>query len=105
LKKLVSVIVIIVVAINVSYFLAAKSCSHAAPPVLSDTCANVLKNNGLTLSTLTCQAVCAQMDATQKEAAAHALTSNELFQTSMLNSCYTEIKGSECRCGSDKGAR
>ena len=26
-------------------------------------------------------------------------------QVSLLNSCYREIKGSDCRCGSDKGAR
>ncbi len=105
LKKFVSVIVIVVVAFNVFYFLAAKGCSRAAAPALSDTCANVLKSNGLTQATLTCQAVCAQMDVTQKEAAAAALTSKELFQTSMLNSCYREIKGSDCHCGPDKGAR
>ncbi len=104
-KKLVAVFVMIVVAFILYYILATKACSHVPPLALSDTCAEVLKNNGLTRDSLTCAAVCTQMATTQKEAAEHTLTSDKLFQASLLHSCYREIKGSDCACGSGKDAR
>jgi uncharacterized membrane protein (DUF2068 family) len=104
-KKHVTVVVVIVAVFLVFSFLVAKGCSRASRSALSDTCANVLKTNGLTQDSLTCEAVCAQMAATQAQAAEHALTSDKLFQASLLNSCYREIKGVDCRCGPDKGAR
>lgn len=105
MKKSVTVIILIVAALIAFYFMTSKGCSHVSKSALSDTCANVLNTNGLTEDSLTCEAVCAQMETTLKEAAAHTLTSDKLFQASLLYSCYREIKGSDCRCGSDKGAR
>lgn len=96
---------VVVLAVSVFSILAAKSCARTSVSKLSDTCAGVLKTNGLTQDTLTCAAVCARMETTQKEAAAHALTSDKLFQVSLLHSCYREIKGSDCRCDAAKATR
>jgi len=104
-RRLIAVNIIVVAVLIGFYLLAVKACSPGSRATLSETCADVLSTNGLTKDSLTCEAVCAQMEKTQKEAAAHALTSDKLFQVSLLNSCYREIKGSDCRCGSDKGAR
>ena len=105
MKRLVTVNIIVVAVLIGVYLLAVKACSPKSRGTLSDTCTDVLHANGLTKDSLTCEAVCAQMEKTEKEAAEHALTSDKLFQVSLLNSCYREIKGSECRCGTDKGAR
>ncbi|MHB8534973.1 MAG: hypothetical protein ACYDBW_05940 [Sulfuricaulis sp.] len=105
MKKVAGAMAVVVLVVFVFYILAVKSCSRTTVSKLSDTCANVLKTNGLTQDTLSCAAVCTQMEMTQKEAAAHTLTSDKLFQVSLLHSCYREIKGSDCRCGSGKAAK